>query len=124
MSNEPDCFWETDNPLCCDGVLCPVEENHAESHHEDDDMEMEGMVPGWAAQVAYLSVATVMTTRAGLLMWRYESGGLWDSKIDAYDAAVEGWNMLKLGQMINRYTDLSVFGLLWIFQLLALFGVA
>ena len=81
--SEPDCFWNPEDPRCCDGVLCPVEPekedggkmdggDHDMDHKDDDDMGM--MMKPWTGQVAYLVIAAMMTTRAGLNLFRYEKG--------------------------------------------------
>lgn len=128
---ETDCFWEPEDPRCCDGVLCPVEPEKEGGKGMDGQNGGDGAMPGdmmmatWTGQVAYLVLASLMTARAGLNLWRYESGTVAEAAFTAYENAAGSGstNMWKLGWYINRRGDLSMFGLAWITQLLSTFGV-
>ena len=126
----PDCFWDPFAPGCCDGVPCPVDTTPAEmpmaggDHEESGEMD-DMMGAPWAANLVYLFIALGMTTRAGLNLWRYENGIRQVADFVEYDIAVLlKTNWWKQGWYLSRYGDLAIFGVAFISQLLALFGVA
>ena len=87
---------------------------------DDGDMDdMEKMMSPLTGQLTYLVVAGIACTKAGMDLFRYRSDA------DYYDAGEDpySWNPWKLANLIEQYTDLSVWGVLFIFQLLSTFGV-
>jgi hypothetical protein len=70
--------------------------------------------------LTYLLVAAGVTTQAALMAFRYASRtGYYLSFISG-----TGTNWFEIGDLIQNYANLSLFGIAFITQLLALFGIA
>jgi len=69
--------------------------------------------------LAYLFVSGIACSKAGLELFKYRTAD------DYYTAgeAPYSWNPWKLANLIEGYFSLSVWGILFIFQLLSVFGV-
>lgn len=98
MTQPLDCFWEPEDPRCCNGSPCPIEDNVIDNKtargSDHDNMEQEdGMMmmmrAPWAAQVVYLCIAMGMTTRAGIKLFHFENGDTMSNYWTGYDYIVK-----------------------------------
>ncbi len=103
-------------------------EHHDGMMHHDSPFEMMMKVETlmrWSAidpfmgNLTYLLVAAGVTTHAALMAFRYTS------RTGYYNAFLSGTgtNWFEIGDMIQNYANLSLFGIAFITQLLALFGI-
>ena len=86
---------------------------------QDDGMdEMEGMSP-LTGQLTYLFVSGIACAKAALELFRYNSTVDYTVGTSPYL-----WNPWQWATIIEQWTGLTVWGILFLFQLLSTFGVA
>lgn len=91
-------------------------------HHEDKDgdmSEMEDMMSPLMGQLTYLVVSGLACSKAGLELFRYRSA----TDYYAVGDSPYSWNPWKIANLTEQYFGLVVWGVLFVFQIMSLFGV-
>ena len=96
----------------------PMYEEEGKLSEMDDHDDEEGRKMRMGGQLTFTLVAAVALTFTSLRMFRYRQFGTYYAAGD-----VTGTNWWLIGNMISQYSALSLWGLAFLTQLLALFGV-
>lgn len=137
MADTDNCFWsfegcpEDDNNTINDGSGDTTDQSgtkHMAGHDGGFDLTIvkDAMVNPVAGNLAFLTVATFITAFSYMRLFR------WRKTVDGQDTYYAYWEALNLGtfnywewaNVIMDWGRLGLFGLAWIFQLIATFGAA